>query len=274
MSPALLHHDPSLAYLEQYQLGFQQFSELFSLLEPWAFCASKSTLSLWIFRLIDENQDGLINFKEFYTLYGVSFTNKLKFLFKLHLPPFVFSSDPLLPVKPTGRGKVDLQAYLKQWQNEILKKEETIKDLPRINQAQFIQFSKTLYNIFHGHPEEESLYRAVAHVTSLLLRMEEVGRRLQEPSSPPAEAAQPASTAASVEASSTQEASLKETSDASSSHSSQEGAAEQLDPDWSFSFEQVLASLLNEPVIVGFFERHVHIQTKLGQSVTRQFSNM
>lgn len=64
-SPALLHHDPSLAYLEQYQLGFQQFSELFSLLEPWAFCASKSTLSLWVFRLIDENQDGLINFKEF-----------------------------------------------------------------------------------------------------------------------------------------------------------------------------------------------------------------
>uniref|UniRef100_M4ACX2 TBC1 domain family member 8B n=1 Tax=Xiphophorus maculatus TaxID=8083 RepID=M4ACX2_XIPMA len=273
-SPALLHHDPSLAYLEQYQLGFQQFSELFSLLEPWAFCASKSTLSLWIFRLIDENQDGLINFKEFCyaldTLYGVSFTNKLKFLFKLHLPPFVFSSDPLLPVKPTGRGKVDLQAYLKQWQNEILKKEETIKDLPRINQAQFIQFSKTLYNIFHGHPEEESLYRAVAHVTSLLLRMEEVGRRLQEPSSPPAEAAQPASTAASVEASSTQEASLKETSDASSSHSSQEGAAEQPDPDWSFSFEQVLASLLNEPVIVGFFERHVHIQTKLGQARVAQ----
>ncbi|MEQ2172320.1 TBC1 domain member 8B, partial [Goodea atripinnis] len=64
-SPALLHHDPSLAYLEQYQLGFQQFSELFFLLEPWAFCASKSTLSLWVFRLIDENQDGLINFREF-----------------------------------------------------------------------------------------------------------------------------------------------------------------------------------------------------------------
>lgn len=38
-------------------------------------------------------------------------------------------------MKLTGRGKVDLQAYLKQWQNEILKKEETIKDLPRINQV-------------------------------------------------------------------------------------------------------------------------------------------
>ena len=35
----------------------------------------------------------------------------------------------------TGKEKVDLQAYLKQWQDEILKKEESIKDLPRINQV-------------------------------------------------------------------------------------------------------------------------------------------
>ncbi|KAJ0061844.1 hypothetical protein NL108_012504, partial [Boleophthalmus pectinirostris] len=135
--PALLHHDPSLAYLEQYQLGFQQFSTLFFLLEPWAFCPVKSTLSLWVFRLIDENQDGLVNFKEFCcaldTLYGGSFTNKLKFLFKLHLPPGEHISVCIVP-NGTCRGKVDLQAYLKQWQNEILKKEETIKDLPRINQ--------------------------------------------------------------------------------------------------------------------------------------------
>lgn len=44
------------------------------------------------------------------------------------------STNPLCVIL-TGRGKVDLQAYLKQWQSEILKKEETIKDLPRINQV-------------------------------------------------------------------------------------------------------------------------------------------
>uniref|UniRef100_A0A8C3AIU6 TBC1 domain family member 8B n=1 Tax=Cyclopterus lumpus TaxID=8103 RepID=A0A8C3AIU6_CYCLU len=258
-SPALLHHDPSLAYLEQYQLGFQQFSVLFSLLEPWAFCNVKSAVSLWVFRLIDENQDGLVNFKEFYTLYSGSFTNKLKFLFKLHLPP-AYS----LYVKLTGRGKVDLQAYLKQWQNEILKKEETIKDLPRINQTQFIQFSKTLYNIFHGDPEEESLYRAVAHVTSLLLRMEEVGRRLQEPSSP-SESTKPA--AADEEEPSTEEtATTPESSDTSSSRNSQDAGTDLTEIEWSFSFEQVLASLLNEPTVVRFFERPVDVQTKLGQA--------
>uniref|UniRef100_A0AAX7VTW3 TBC1 domain family member 8B n=1 Tax=Astatotilapia calliptera TaxID=8154 RepID=A0AAX7VTW3_ASTCA len=265
-SPALLHHDPSLAYLEQYQLGFQQFSMLFSLLEPWAFCSIKSTLSLWVFRLIDENQDGLINFKEFCcaldTLYTGSFTNKLKFLFKLHLPPGNLS------IKLTGRGKVDLQAYLKQWQNEILKKEETIKDLPRINQTQFIQFSKTLYNIFHGDPEEESLYRAVAHVTSLLLRMEEVGRRLLEPSSPP-ESKKPANTTAGEESSTEESSTTPESSDTSSSHNSQDLS----ETEWSFSFEQVLASLLNEPAIVSFFERPVDIQMKLGQAKVAQLKS-
>ncbi|KAM3869563.1 TBC1 domain family member 8B isoform 2-T2 [Diretmus argenteus] len=260
------HHDPSLAYLEQYQLGFQQFSPLFSLLEPWALCTS-GTLSLWVFRLIDENQDGLVNFKEFCwavdTLYRGSFTNKLKFLFKLHLPPaFDLPEDGVIRKSPErGRGKVDLQAYLKQWQDEILKKEETIKDLPRINQTQFIQFSKTLYNIFHGDPEEETLYRAVAHVTSLLLRMEEVGRRLQEPSSPPE------STKSHEEAPPT-----PESSDTSSTHSTQDAGPGPgpLEVDWSFSFEQVLASLLNEPSIVCFFDRPVSIQTRLDHAKAAQ----
>lgn len=128
-------------------------------------------------------------------------------------------------------------------------------------QAQFIQFSKTLYSIFHGDPEEEPLYRAVAHVTSLLLRMEEVGRRLQEPSSP--SEATKAATAAS---------STPESSDSSAGHNSQDAApaAERPEIEWSFSFEQVLASLLNEPAIVSFFERPVDFQAKLAQAKVAQ----
>ncbi|MBN3313684.1 TBC8B protein, partial [Atractosteus spatula] len=64
-SPILLHHDPSLPYLEQYQLSHHQFRALFLLLSPWAHCANLDALTLWTFRLLDENQDGLINFKEF-----------------------------------------------------------------------------------------------------------------------------------------------------------------------------------------------------------------
>lgn len=35
----------------------------------------------------------------------------------------------------SGKGKVDIQAYLSQWQDELFKKEENIKDLPRMNQV-------------------------------------------------------------------------------------------------------------------------------------------
>uniref|UniRef100_A0A673WPW7 TBC1 domain family member 8B n=1 Tax=Salmo trutta TaxID=8032 RepID=A0A673WPW7_SALTR len=231
-SPVLLHHDPSLAYLEQYQLGFHQFSLLFSLLEPWSLCSGKDALFLWAFRLLDENQDGLINFKEFCCaldiLYSGTFTNKLKFLFKLHQPPVPSQSihTPLL--------------------------------IPHF--AQFIQFSKTLYNLFHSDPEEESLYRAVARVTSLLLRMEEVGRRLQEPTSPQK------STTSPIQASSTPESS----SDTPSTPITLEAGSIPQEVEWSFAFEQILASLLNEPVLVRFFERPVDIQARLDHAKCAQ----
>uniref|UniRef100_A0A4W5KUH1 TBC1 domain family member 8B n=1 Tax=Hucho hucho TaxID=62062 RepID=A0A4W5KUH1_9TELE len=254
-SPVLLHHDPSLAYLEQYQLGFHQFSLLFSLLEPWSLCSGKDALFLWAFRLLDENQDGLINFKEFCCA----------------LVSDLPEDDVIRKSPERGRGKVDLQAYLKQWQDEILKKEESIKDLPRINQAQFIQFSKTLYNLFHSDPEEESLYRAVARVTSLLLRMEEVGRRLQEPTSPQKSSTSPIQAALEGalpdgEASSTPEIS----SDTPNTPITLEAGSIPQEVEWSFAFEQILASLLNEPVLVRFFERPVDIQARLDHAKSAQ----
>ncbi|KAL4630846.1 TBC1 domain family member 8B [Arapaima gigas] len=296
-SPTLLHHDPSLPYLEQYQLGHSQFCSLFSLLAPWAHCGGREALSLWAFHLLDENQDGLVNFKEFCcgldVLYSGTFTDKLKFLFKMHLSPAFsevetespgfsksnklshfsplsedFSHFSRLTVSSAdapedgvirrsperGRGKVDLQAYLKQWQDELLKKEESIKDLPRINQCQFIHFSKTLYNLFHGDPEEESLYRSVASVTSLLLRMEEVGRRLQEPGTPTETAPH------SGEAS----------SDTPSPPGPQEPTSHLQEVEWSFAFEQILASLLNEPILVRFFEKPVDVQARLEHAKSAQ----
>uniref|UniRef100_A0A8C7NAT5 TBC1 domain family member 8B n=1 Tax=Oncorhynchus kisutch TaxID=8019 RepID=A0A8C7NAT5_ONCKI len=246
-SPVLLHHDPSLAYLEQYQLGFHQFRVLFSLLEPWSLCSGNDALFLWAFRLLDENQDGLVNFKEFCCALG-----KARPMIVVHMTHLCLKT-----ALSTGKGKVDLQAYLKQWQDEILKKEESIKDLPRINQAQFIQFSKTLYNLFHGDPEEESLYRAVARVTSLLLRMEEVGRRLQEPTSPTQAA--PEGALLNREACSTPE----ESSDTPCATITLEAGSIPQEVEWSFAFEQILASLLNEPVLVRFFERPVDIQARL-----------
>ncbi|XP_058239592.1 TBC1 domain family member 8B isoform X10 [Hemibagrus wyckioides] len=329
-SPALQNHDPSLPYLDQYQLDLDQFSSLFTLLLPWKH-AHKHTLVHSAFQLADDNGDGLVNFKEFISLldilYNGSFTEKLKFLFKLHLdqadaPVCKALRSHASPVPAEGlslstrlsehaddgvikksperaRGKVDLQEYLKQWHDELQKKEENIKDLPRIKQAEFVLLSKTLYNIFHGDEEEELLYRAVARVTSLLLRMEEAGRKLQNSPSRPAPQATPQ--APQTTPTTQQEGNISpqtpsslttdhspspDTGSASSDTSSPTGtgssaqttppdtpSSSDVSSDWSFSFEQILASLLNEPCVVTFFERTTDTHTLITYAHTHQLTS-
>uniref|UniRef100_A0A8C2JS54 TBC1 domain family member 8B n=1 Tax=Cyprinus carpio TaxID=7962 RepID=A0A8C2JS54_CYPCA len=287
-SPALQNHDPSLPYLDQYQLDQSQFSSLFNLLQPWTTHTHVRSLARSAFRLLDANGDGLVNFKEFICdiLYNRSFTEKLKFLFKLHIQPGKFischdrtlfnspscrSKQPVLSMSnlyisslfagaieksvvfcPSGRAKVDLQEYLKQWQEDLQRREENIKDLPRINQVQFIGLTKTLYGVFHGTEEEESLYRAVARVTSLLLRMEEVGRKLQESKTSPTLPTSP------------------ENETLAEGEGDQPDSPTGTNGDWSFSFEQILASLLNEPSVVRFFERAIDTDSLIAHACKNQ----
>ncbi|KAI1902745.1 hypothetical protein AGOR_G00019170 [Albula goreensis] len=121
-----------------------------------------------------------------------------------------------------------------------------------------------MYNLFHGDQDEESLYRAVARVTSLLLRMEEVGRRLQEPSSP--SKTPPEQSPADGETPTARDGS-SETSTPPSAADTTSGPQE---VEWSFAFEQILASLLNEPDLVRFFEKPVDIQAKLEYAKSAQ----
>lgn len=58
-------HDPSLPYLEQYRIDVEQFKGLFNLLFPWANGAHSDPLAARVFRLLDENADGLLNFRDF-----------------------------------------------------------------------------------------------------------------------------------------------------------------------------------------------------------------
>lgn len=64
---AAARRDQSLPYLEQYRIDMEQFKELFISLTPWACGAHTPVLAARLFRLLDENRDSLINFKEFVT---------------------------------------------------------------------------------------------------------------------------------------------------------------------------------------------------------------
>uniref|UniRef100_A0A7N9AQN0 TBC1 domain family member 9 n=1 Tax=Mastacembelus armatus TaxID=205130 RepID=A0A7N9AQN0_9TELE len=139
-------HDPSLPYLEQYRIDVEQFKGLFNLLFPWANGAHSDPLAVHFFRLLDQNGDALINFREF--------INGL--VKKLNTP--------------------DYRHYLKLWNQETKPKEENTKELPKLNQTQFIELCKTLYSMFSEDAAEQELYHATATVTSLLLEMGEVGK--------------------------------------------------------------------------------------------------
>uniref|UniRef100_A0A8C2MW01 TBC1 domain family member 9B n=1 Tax=Cricetulus griseus TaxID=10029 RepID=A0A8C2MW01_CRIGR len=227
---AAIHRDPSLPYLEQYRIDASQFRELFASLTPWACGSHTPVLAGRMFRLLDQNKDSLINFKEFVTgmsgMYHGDLTEKLKALYKLHLPPALipeeaesaleathyFTEDSPSEASPLasdldlflpweaqalpqeqqeGSGNEDIQErreekgtsppdyrhYLRIWAKEKEAQKETIKDLPKMNQEQFIELCKTLYNMFSEDPMEQDLYHAIATVASLLLRIGEVGKK-------------------------------------------------------------------------------------------------
>ncbi|KAL2098060.1 hypothetical protein ACEWY4_007267 [Coilia grayii] len=77
----------------------------------------------------------------------------------------------------------DYRNYLRLWNQEAKAKLENMKDLPKLNQSQFIELCKTLYNLFSEDPNEQELYHATATVASLLLEMGEVGKLFCSPSS-------------------------------------------------------------------------------------------
>ncbi|NWU62435.1 TBC9B protein, partial [Pterocles burchelli] len=234
---AAARRDQSLPYLEQYRIDMEQFKDLFISLTPWSCGAHTPVLAGRLFRLLDENRDSLINFKEFVTgmsgMYHGDLTEKLKVLYKLHLPPDLnisfsvntalnpeetesaleatsyFTEDVTTEVSPfvseldfclhcesqetqedkgrrnengpekeeKGTSPQDYRYYLRMWAKEKESKKETIKDLPKMSQEQFIELCKTLYNMFSEDPVEQELYHAIATVASLLLRIGEVGKK-------------------------------------------------------------------------------------------------
>ncbi|XP_043322931.1 TBC1 domain family member 9B isoform X5 [Cervus canadensis] len=312
--PSAVRRDPSLPYLEQYRIDAHQFRELFASLTPWACGAHTAVLAGRMFRLLDENKDSLINFKEFVTgmsgMYHRDLTEKLKFLYKLHLPPALspeeaesaleaahyFTEDSSSEASPLasdldlflpwkvqevlqqeereeagndiqdkrreekGTSPPDYRHYLRMWAKEKEVQKETIKDLPKMNQEQFIELCKTLYNMFSEDPMEQDLYHAIATVASLLLRIGEVGKRFSawpgrksrdsapDEDEPPAPDP-PQDPAWELQPPAAGDPQAKAGGDTHLGKTPQES--------------QILASILTESVLVNFFEKRVDIGLKI-----------
>ncbi|KFQ58294.1 TBC1 domain family member 9, partial [Pelecanus crispus] len=262
-SNAIDRHDPSLPYLEQYRIDFEQFKGMFALLFPWACGTHSDVLAARLFRLLDENGDLLINFREFVS--GLSaachgdLTEKLKLLYKMHVLPVFLMDFSCISGNLLTIGKKSSQEnrnYLRMWSQENKSKAKKAKDLPKLNQGQFIELCKTMYNMFSEDPNEQDLYHATAAVTSLLLEIGEVDDSSM-------------SSYSVLSAGSHEEEKLhcedisEDTVLVRSNHTASLRRSTSIDRDWAITFEQFLASLLTEPALVRYFDKPVSMMARI-----------
>jgi len=124
--------------------------------------------------------------------------------------------------------------------------------LPVMNQGEFIQLCKTLYDLFADEPNEQQLFHSIATVATLLLQIGEVGKQFTKlsvsdnglPAHPPESSTSPAADAMSGKPDTLD---LNRTSGSS------------LDHDWSMTFEQFLASMLTEQPLISYFESQMDL---------------
>ncbi|XP_063809519.1 TBC1 domain family member 8 isoform X2 [Pseudophryne corroboree] len=287
-SSLLERHDPRRPYAEQYKIDSRQFVDLFRLCSPWTWGPHTEVLAERMFRLLDENQDNLIEFKSFAwcldIIYNGEMNEKIKLLYRLHISPALTENDhdcqsplkgPLLsttrPLKLTkaNSGEKDYQKQLKQMLKDLKreKNKNTEKELPKMTQREFIQFCKTMYSLFHDDPEENDLYQAIATVTTLLLQIGEVGQRSISISS--GSASDEYVDSENGAASSDQDCVFSETNNAPQ-HPAQ--SIPLTESDWAVSLEHILASLLTEQSLVNFFEKPWELKPKLESAKNNPYS--
>ncbi|XP_039293126.1 TBC1 domain family member 9 isoform X2 [Nilaparvata lugens] len=90
-------YDQSLPYYEAYRVDYDLFLFLFTGISPWGKGKYGEELAARLFRLMDQNGDGLINFRELVTALGLSCfaecNTRLRLLYLLHLPPLLTTAE-------------------------------------------------------------------------------------------------------------------------------------------------------------------------------------
>uniref|UniRef100_A0A8C4F2U8 TBC1 domain family member 8 n=1 Tax=Dicentrarchus labrax TaxID=13489 RepID=A0A8C4F2U8_DICLA len=246
---AAWRYGESGSYMErQYRLDRPQFKSLFGLLVPWPGGSNQhtDTLANRSFTLLDQDCSNLVTFKEFAfwldTLYCEELNEKIRLLYRLHIPPvfdvmFYQSTNQCWPIV-----------------SALISYSVKVSCLPP--QREFIQFCKTLYSMFHGDPEENDLFQAIATVTSLVLQIGEASHRGNRPGS---------------EVTSQEEARGAETAKETAEDASRGDGSPAAESEWTVSYAQILASLLTEQALVNFFEKPVDLSAKIAVAKEKQY---
>ncbi|XP_061697837.1 TBC1 domain family member 8 [Syngnathoides biaculeatus] len=258
------------SYLErQYRLDLAQFKSLYGLLAPWPAGGAQrnaDALARRTFALLDSEGHHLLSFRDFALwldiLYCGDLSDKVKLLYRLHLPPVltdgeerspssssgmktapVSSSRPLCVGGASEEGRADGKGEAKDYQEQLKrmlqdlgvakdKEKNSHQPLPLMNQREFIQLSKALCSLFHGDPDENELFQAIAKVTSLVLQ---IGEATARPAGPDRD------------------------------------RSPVPESEWTVSLAQILASVLTEQTLVNFLEKACDLTGRIAAAKEKQY---
>uniref|UniRef100_A0A668ALE2 TBC1 domain family member 8B n=1 Tax=Myripristis murdjan TaxID=586833 RepID=A0A668ALE2_9TELE len=251
---------------QQYRLDRPQFKSLYGLLTPWPGGSPQhaDTLANRTFTLLDQDQDSMVTFREFAcwldTLYCEELNEKIRLLYRLHIPPgehrVLLTCPPHLSTSPVlltcpphlSTSPVLLTCPPHLSSSPVLLTSVRLSVPLSLHQREFIQFCKTLYSLFHGDPEENDLFQAIATVTSLVLQIGEAGHRSGRHRG--------------------SEVSQQEEEEAEPKGGGEDSVS---DSEWTVSYAQILASLLTEQALVNFFEKPADLSAKIASAKQKQY---
>jgi len=149
----------------------------------------------------------------------------------------------------------DYNYYLKKYSHENKKDAMKAKEISQINQVQFIQLCKTMYNLFRDQINEQALYHSIATVANILLQMGEVGKQFKISASKLNDQSDQVSKNTKPALASKANNTIQLISHNNST----------ISPEWSISFEQFFASVLTEAPLCEYFERKFSLIEKIAK---------
>lgn len=325
-------YDPTVPFYEQCLIDYDLFKIFFDLLSPWGRGENAKILCTKLFKLMDADEDNMLNFLEFVQLLALlcksDVETKLKALFLAHLlqnaaetdsesesvsgdaevaaeaEEFFSSLESEAQIQPlnstmstesshsseegTSMHTSQLSTTLpdcssvRNLRNYLISPDKyKVNSLPAMNQEQFIQLWKSLYDMFAKHVDEQQIYHSIATVGTLLLQIGELGTTIQSIEEMSLEGNPGMSSLQTVVRDSPMESSLSSVEDSESvclnsssdqstsssqRHSSRtvtSGSGNLFDKDWCISFEQFQGTLHTQQSLISAFDMKINMSSEI-----------